>query len=174
MRERYWNCRQRADPSGRAIVDAVRERRPPFSPADVVLEFASVLKSYGIRKITGDRWGGEFVREPFRAHGIEYSLAEMAKSDFYREALPLLTSSKAELLDNPRLVAQFCGLERRTSRAGKDSIDHGPNQHDDLANVVAMAIVLAAGGAAPFMVTRRMVDQIRQAGRYRPSLNRGS
>ena len=29
------------------------------------------------------------------------------------------------------------GLERRTSRGGRDSIDHGPQGHDDLANVVA-------------------------------------
>ena len=45
-----------------------------------------------------------------------------------------------------RLVSQICGLERRTSRAGKDSIDHGPGGHDDLANAVAGAadlVVLA-------------------------------
>jgi hypothetical protein len=36
-------------------------------------------------------------------------------------------------------VAQICGLERRTGRSGKDSIDHAPNGHDDLANAVAGA-----------------------------------
>jgi hypothetical protein len=43
-------------------------------------------------------------------------------------------------------VSQLCGLERRTARSGKDSIDHGPGSHDDLANAVAGAadlIVLA-------------------------------
>ena len=34
-------------------------------------------------------------------------------------------------------MAQLLGLERRTSRAGRDSIDHGPGGHDDLINVVA-------------------------------------
>jgi hypothetical protein len=29
------------------------------------------------------------------------------------------------------------GLERRTARGGKDSIDHAPNAYDDLANSVA-------------------------------------
>jgi len=33
----------------------------------------------------------------------------------------------------------ICGLERRTGRSGKDSIDHAPNGHDDLANAVAGA-----------------------------------
>jgi hypothetical protein len=43
------------------------------------------------------------------------------------------------LLDRPRLVAQLCGLERRVSRGGKDSIDHAPSPaaHDDVANAVA-------------------------------------
>jgi hypothetical protein len=39
--------------------------------------------------------------------------------------------------DNLKLIAQLCGLERRTARGGRDSIDHAPNQHDDLANVCA-------------------------------------
>ena len=51
-------------------------------------------------------------------------------------------------LDHPRLVNQLIGLERRTSRAGKDSIDHVPGGHDDVANAVAGAVVLAAQAAA--------------------------
>ena len=36
-----------------------------------------------------------------------------------------------------RLIAQICGLERRTARGGRDSIDHAPGSHDDAANAVA-------------------------------------
>jgi hypothetical protein len=43
------------DKDGRAVLDAARERRPPFSPDDVVIEFSRLLKSYGIRRVTGDR-----------------------------------------------------------------------------------------------------------------------
>jgi hypothetical protein len=43
----------------RAIVDAVRECRPPFSPDDTVLEFCALLKSYGISEVHGDRYAGE-------------------------------------------------------------------------------------------------------------------
>ena len=42
-----------------------------------------------------------------------------------------------------RVVAQFCGLERRTAWGGRDSIDHGPGGHDDLVNAVAGVIVAA-------------------------------
>jgi hypothetical protein len=136
------------DKDGRSILSAVRERRPPFSPEAVVSEFADLLKAYGVRRVVGDRWGGEFVREPFRSRGIQYELAENPKSDIYRDLLPLVNSGKVELLDHPRLVAQLCGLERRTARSGKDSIDHGPGAHDDLCNAAAGALVAAGGRQA--------------------------
>ena len=51
--------------------------------------------------------------------------------------LPLLNSGRIVLPRNDRLVAQIVGLERRVTRAGKDSIDHAPNAHDDVPNCVA-------------------------------------
>ena len=126
------------------VVDAVRERRPPFSPADVVAEFAALLRTYRIASITGDRYAGQWPRERFREAGIRYEVADRTRSDFYRDALPLLTSTSIELPDHARLVAQLCSLERRTGR-GKDSIDHAPRAHDDIANAVAGVAVLAAG-----------------------------
>ena len=128
-----------------AVLDCVREVKPPFSPEVVTRDFAAVLKSYRIRKVVGDRYAGEWVREPFKAQGITYSPSEQAKSDLYRNVLPLINSGKIELLDLPKMTAQFIGLERRTSRAGRDSIDHGPGAHDDLANAVAGALLLAKG-----------------------------
>ena len=44
------------------------------------------------------------------------------------------------------MVSQIVGLERRVSRAGKDSIDHAPHGHDDLANCVAGAAASNFGG----------------------------
>ncbi len=127
----------------RAILDAVREVRPPFSPEQVTHDFALLLKSYRVKQVTGDRYAGEWPRERFRTHGVEYALSEQPKSDIYRDFLPLLNGGRAELLDVPRLASQLCGLERRTARSGRDSIDHGPGAHDDVANVAAGALLLA-------------------------------
>jgi hypothetical protein len=69
--------------------------------------------------------------------------------------LPILNGGRAELLDHPRLVAQLCALERRTARGGRDSIDHPPGAHDDIANAVAGAIVTAScasGQETPFVM----------------------
>jgi hypothetical protein len=145
------------DRDNRVVLDAVREVRPPFSPTVVVDEFACLLKLYHVMAVTGDRWGGEFVREPFREHGIRYELCDRPKSDLYRDFLPALNSGKAELLDNPRLVAQLCALERRVARSGRDSIDHPPSGHDDLANAASGALVLAAGSSG-MEIWRRIGD----------------
>jgi hypothetical protein len=134
---------ENAGGADRVVLDLVRERRPPFSPDDVVREFSALLKAYGVSVVRGDRYGGMWPRERFAAHGVEYAVADKPKSDLYRELLPVLNSRRLELLDHPRLAAQLVGLERRTARGGRDSIDHPPGQHDDLANCVAGAVVTA-------------------------------
>ena len=118
-------------------VDCVREMKPPFSPEQTTKEFAEVLRSYGISKVIGDRYAGEWPREQFGKYGIRYEASARPKSELYVDFLALLNSCRVELLDNPRLVAQLVGLERQVSRGGKDSINHAPGGHDDLANAVA-------------------------------------
>lgn len=120
-----------------AVLDAVRERKPPFSPDAVVSDYAALLKTYKITKVLGDRYAGEWVREPFKRHGVTYDPAAKPKSDLYRDTLPLINSRKVELIDDAKMITQFVGLERRTARSGRDSIDHAPNSHDDLCNAVA-------------------------------------
>jgi hypothetical protein len=140
----------------RILIDAIREVRPPFSPQAVVHEFSVLLKSYGIRKVLGDRFGGEFPRELYRKNGIDYRVCDKTKSDLYRDLLPLLNSSRITLPKSERLVQQLTGLERRVSRAGRDSIDHGPHSHDDVANAVAGAADLVGEHRAnPVAVTAR-------------------
>ena len=139
------------DKDGRSILDAIRVRKPPFSPDGVVSDFADLLKSYGLRKVTGDRYAGEWPRERFRVHGIEYALSDRPASDIYRDTLPLLNSGKVELLDHPGLIAELCNLERRTARGGKDSISHPTRGHDDIA-VAACGAILAVGGGSRRMI----------------------
>jgi hypothetical protein len=123
----------------RVIIDATREVKPPFSPEAVIDGFAILLKTYRISTVHGDRYAGEFPRELFRKRSITYLCAEKSKSDLYRDFLPLLNSGRIVLPKSDRLVNQLTGLERRVARSGKDSIDHGPGSHDDLANSVAGA-----------------------------------
>jgi hypothetical protein len=127
-----------------AVLDLVAARTPPFSPESVGREFARLLKGYNVHCVTGDRYSGEWCREVFSRHGVAYVVSEQTKSQLYAEWLPLITSQRVALLDNPKLVQEALGLERRTARGGRDSIDHGPHGHDDLLNAAAGALVLAA------------------------------
>jgi hypothetical protein len=75
-------------------------------------------------------------------------VSEELTSDNFRETLPLLNSGRIELLDHPRLIAQLIGLERRTSRLGKDTISHPPGGHDDIATAVCGAALLGIGASS--------------------------
>jgi len=129
------------------VVDAIRERKPRFDPKAVVAEFAELLRSYRVRAIRGDRFGGAWVQAAFRDAGVEYLPAEAPKSELYARVVPMINTGSLDLLDLPVLCAQLAGLERRVVRGtGREVIDHGPHSHDDVANAVA-------GLAA--MITRR-------------------
>ena len=136
---------------GRVIIDCVREVRPKFNPQSVVSEFCGTLKAYRISSVVGDRFGGEWCREPFRAAGIAYEITDKSRSELYLEFLPMLNSDQVRWVDNSRIAVQLSNLERRTARSGKDTVDHGYAGHDDLSNVVAGVAVAAAAQGASWM-----------------------
>jgi hypothetical protein len=82
------------------------------------------------------------------------------KSEIYQEFLPLLNSRRAALLKHDGLERQLLLLERRTSRGGRDAIDHPRGGRDDLANAVAGALVMVQRGpsAAAALRFRRQIE----------------
>ena len=122
-------------------IDALLEIRPPFDPEQAVARCAALLRRYQVATVSGDKYAGEWPRARFAEHGITFEQSARPKSDLYGDLLPLLNAGRVELLDHPRLSAQLTGLERRTARSGRDSIDHAPGGHDDLANAVAGVLV---------------------------------
>lgn len=126
-----------------AMLDVVREVKPPFSPEATVKDFSDLLAQYRVTKVLGDRYAGEWPVEQFQKHRVAYEQAAKPKSDLYKDLLPLINSKEADLLDLPAIVNQLCGLERRTARGGRDSIDHSPGAHDDVANSVAGVLTQA-------------------------------
>jgi hypothetical protein len=121
----------------RVMIDAVRAWPAPFNPAGVVAEAAEFLKAYDVGTITGDRYAGEWPREAFRAHAIEYEVAELDRSRLYLELLPMVNAGSIELPNDAKLLRELRGLERRRGTAGRDRVDHRPGSHDDRANALA-------------------------------------
>ena len=129
---------------GRAVLDCLVEKTPPFDPATATKEIAAVLKSYGVATVTGDKYAPQWPVAEFARSDITYEHSERDRSAIYADFLPLLTSGRARLLDSPRLVGQLANLERKTAPMGRDRIDHPPGAHDDLSNAAAGALALAA------------------------------
>jgi hypothetical protein len=94
-----------------------------------------ILKQYRVTKVVGDAYGGEFPRSLFRKFGINYEVSELHRSELYTSFLPLVNARAVDLLDSDRMVQQFTGLQRRTSRSGKDAVEkpRGAGAHDDVA-----------------------------------------
>ena len=141
--------------TGRARLLVVRAWAPPFNPSGVIAEAALLLRKYRVQRVSGDRYAPGFVSEHFRSHNIGYDPCPQDRSALYLELLSLVNAQQVELLDDPELLRELRGLERRRGNAGRDHVDHRPGGHDDRAISTAGALVRASGG-------RRMTrDQIR-------------
>jgi hypothetical protein len=128
-----------------AVVDLARRWKAPHDPSHVAADMAAVLKSYKVRKVSGDRYGGAWPETEFSKHGITYQPAEKDKSSIYLEFLPMILSGRVELVENKTLFNELQVLERRTRKGGRDLVDHPPRGQDDLANSVAGACVQIGG-----------------------------
>jgi hypothetical protein len=131
-------------------LDAVRERRPPFVPAQIVAEFAELMKFYGVYECHGDRVGGGFHSDELLRNGIVFVPSEWTTSEVYQRCLPILLARRAHLLDSAVLRQQISSLERRVTVARHETISHPQvaSAHDDLAAAACGALVLASSRLA--------------------------
>ena len=127
------------------ITDAIRFRDPPFSPAAVVNDtLLPLARAYGIQEIGGDNYATGFAQELVSATGLSYQPSKKSKSQLYQDPfLPLLNSKLIVLPRHDKLISQICGLERRVKPTGGEDITHPTHGHDDIANAVAGAAMLA-------------------------------
>ncbi|MDN5941450.1 MAG: terminase large subunit [Nitrospira sp.] len=130
------------DERGRIVLDLVMDQGArtgkTFSPEESVKKFADTIKLYAGSSVTGDGYGGQWGREAFRKHGVQYEVSEQTRSEIYASFEPMLNTGEIEMLDLPILLQQFIGLIRKGIR-----IDHPPSEHDDYSNAAAGACVLA-------------------------------
>lgn len=139
----YAGCVWHLTPSQTFVVDKLIRIRPPFDPHVATEQIAAAMRPYGVGSVVSDRYAAEWLVQSLRRHGLGYTAAPLDRSAAYVSCLPWLTGRRCELPDHPTLLTQFANLERRTAGSGKDSIDHPRGAHDDLSNVVALAIATA-------------------------------
>lgn len=128
----------------RGVLDVCQAWSPPFSPSSVIAEACGVLGRFGVSKINCDRYAPGFVEDGFQKHGITYQQSPRNTSANYLEFLPLINSGAVVVLDQPALLRELRGLERRRGTGGRDRVDHKPGSHDDRAVACAGSLVLAS------------------------------
>jgi hypothetical protein len=134
---------------GLVIIDCLLEYLPGSSPDESTEQIVEVFRSYGVRKTTGDNFAKLWVQDAFTKRGITYTRCDKPRSEVYLEAAASFANGRVRLLGHRKSLNQLAGLERRTARAGRDSVGHATGQHDDLANVICGVVYqLAAKGAA--------------------------
>ena len=79
---------------GRLVIDVVRGLTG--SPAEITCEYAALLKKYGVRRVTGDRYAGAWPRDELLRFGVSYRPSELDRSSLYLEALAALNSGLVE------------------------------------------------------------------------------
>jgi len=123
------------------VIDAIREVRPPFSPAEVIQTVLLPLcRAYNVHSVTFDNYAAGFAQNLVRGAGLTFDPAKKHKSELFLDPfLPLLNSRKIRLPRNERAINQICALERSAQRSGRDQISHPTHGHDDIANVIAGA-----------------------------------
>lgn len=146
------------DAAGKLVLDALKETRPPFNTDEVTAAHSEFFKAFGVRVVQGDHYAGFWPRDRFAAHGIDYQRNARPKSELFLEFVPLLNSRKVELLDEKKMLGQLTALQRRTSRSGKDSVEHPPNAHDDAINAAVGALLRAhAHDAQQAIIAKPMI-----------------
>jgi hypothetical protein len=125
-------------------LDVIREFKPRFVPASVIVELAQLCKSYGIREIQGDKYAVGFHEAEWKTQGIRFIACERSTSENYLALLPILLAGRARLIDNKTLRSQLASLERRVGAADRESVSHPQHAsaHDDVACAVAGALLL--------------------------------
>ncbi|OGA02870.1 MAG: hypothetical protein A3I00_05790 [Betaproteobacteria bacterium RIFCSPLOWO2_02_FULL_64_12] len=122
----------------------------------IVRDIASLLRAYGLRVVFGDRYAASWVRDRFKAEGVEYRDPElrvagetkyMDKSSAYSELQPLIAQGRIDLLDHASLVRELKILESRPRAGGRTLVDHPAGGHDDHANALALAAAVCASSS---------------------------
>jgi len=126
----------------KVIIDVVRSRSPKFNPDAVTAQYCELLKQYGIKKVYGDKFSGDWSLNSYAKHGIEYIRSEKTKSELYLEAESPFNTEIVDLPDKELAITQLKNLIRKTRSGGKDSVDTDSGQPEDEANVIAGVIYL--------------------------------
>src|SRR5262249_28320185 len=71
------------EPDGTVVIDAIRERKPRFVPAQVIAEYAELLRAYRVTEVYGDNYAAGFHSGEWSNHPATFRPCKDTTSDNY-------------------------------------------------------------------------------------------
>ena len=148
-------CVTRTIPIG-AQVCRLFERKPPFDAEAVCDEIAALAAEYNVTMVRGDNFSGATWASMFKQRGLTQVVEKATATVLFRNFAPCVTGKKVELLDpntgmtQERALNQLVRLEKRE---GGEKITHPQGEHDDVANALAGAVLMAIRPPSAAIVT---------------------
>lgn len=130
----------------RVIIDVVRSRQPKFNPDEVTSQYCNLVKDYGINKVYGDKFSGDWASNSWAKNGIDYERSEKTKSELYLESESPFNTERIDIPNKELLITQLKNLIRKTRSGGRDSVDTDSGQPEDEANACAGVVWLLTQG----------------------------
>jgi len=142
-----------------AVLDLLREQKPPVSPDSVVHDFCETLNAMASPRCEAIdmQVNGAASRSRTR-HYLQ--VADATKNDLYRSMFARGELRQGRIARSQKLITQIVNLERRTARGGRDTVDHAPGGHDDIANAVAGALHYAVNERRGQTITKTIAGMI--------------
>lgn len=133
------------DQARSVLVDLIRERKPRYVLADVIAEWAVILRRYGINTVYSDGYALGICQDMWARNFITNEKSENSTSENYLHALPLLTAKRGHLLDDATTRKQLASLTR-VVKSGHEEVEHPRTAggHGDVASAVCGALVRAS------------------------------
>jgi hypothetical protein len=103
------------------------ERKPRSVAADVIKQYAELLRSYEVHEIVSDNYAAGFSSDEWNRNGIGFRACDNDTAENFLRLLPLLTSKRARLADNGTLRTQLSQLERRVV-SGHEVVGHAQSR----------------------------------------------
>jgi hypothetical protein len=112
-----------------------------WNPTDILREIASLCARYKVSQVTTDQYHFESLEQLALQMGLsikKLTFSAGSKAEIYGNLRNLLNTGKLRLLDDPETYSELASLERKLNQGGTVQISAPPNQHDDMATVVAL------------------------------------
>ena len=134
---------------GKVIIDYLSgwqgSKKHPLRLSDVIPKIKSLADRYGFRRVHGDQFGAEPLKDAFRRSNLffeERPFTSQSKADIYATLRTLIADGMIELLDHERSLKELRGLELELLPGGAVRIGHPRHgkARDDYADSMALAV----------------------------------